>query len=102
MKINLSQYNPRKVEGTIIIPNVIILTRKITLEDLIQIYLNSDVLHVMREDTMPEIVLETKMALTRRRETREDTMLMLQRMMNLPQRESNKKVIILQVMKNMF
>ena len=28
-------------------------------------------------------------------------MLLLQRMMNLPQRESNKKVMILQVMKNM-
>ena len=28
-------------------------------------------------------------------------LLMLQRMMNLPQRESNKKVMILQVMKNM-
>ena len=34
-----------------------------------------------------------KVALTRRRETREDIMLMLQRMMNLPQRESNKKVM---------
>ena len=34
-------------------------------------------------------------------ETREDIMLMLQRMMNLPQRESDKKVMILQVMKNM-
>ena len=42
-----------------------------------------------------------KMSLTRRRETREDIMLMLQRMMNLSQRESNKKVMILQVMKNM-
>ena len=29
-------------------------------------------------------------------------MLMMQRMMNLPQRESYKKVMILQVMKNMF
>ena len=48
----------------------------------------------MREDTIPESVLETKMALTRRRETREDIMLMLQRMMNLPQRESDKKVMI--------
>ena len=43
-----------------------------------------------------------KMALTRIRETREYIMLMLQRMMNLPQRESNNKVTILQVMKNMF
>ena len=36
-----------------------------------------------------------------KRETREDIMIMLQRMMNLPQRESDKKVMILQVMKNM-
>ena len=49
-----------------------------------------------------EIVLETKVSLTRRRETREDIMLMLQRMMNLPQRETDKTVMILQVMKNMF
>ena len=46
---------------------------------------------------MLEIVLETKVALTRIRKTREDSMLMLQRMINLPQRETNKKV-----MKNMF
>ena len=38
----------------------------------------------------------------KRRETREDIMLMLQRMMNLPQRETDKTVMILQVMKNMF
>ena len=31
---------------------------------------NSDVLLVMREETMPEIVLGTKMALTRRMETK--------------------------------
>ena len=49
-----------------------------------------------------EIVLETKLALTRRRETREDIMFMLQRMMNFPQRELDKTVMILQVMKNMF
>ena len=56
----------------------------------------------MRKDTMLDNVLETKMSLTRRRETREDIMLMLQRMMNLPQREQNMKVMIPQVMKNMF
>ena len=56
----------------------------------------------MRKDTSPNYVLETKVVLTRRRETREDIMLMLQRMMNLPRRESNKKVKILQVMKSMF
>ena len=50
----------------------------------------------MKKETMLEIVLRTKMALSRRKETREDIMLMLQKMMNLPQRESDKKV-----MKNM-
>ena len=50
----------------------------------------------MRKDTYLDIVLKTKGALTRKRKTREDIMLMLQRMMNLPQRESDKKV-----MKNM-
>ena len=56
----------------------------------------------MKEETLLEIVLETKLALTRRRETREDIMLMLQRMMNLPHREPNMKVKTLQVMKDMF
>ena len=56
----------------------------------------------MKEDTFQKIVLETKIDLSRRRETRKDIMLILQRMMNLPRRESNKKVMILQVMKNMF
>ena len=56
----------------------------------------------MKEDTLLEIVLRTKVDLTRRRETREDIILMLQRMMNLPQREIDKTVMILQVMKNMF
>ena len=95
MNIKLSQYNPRNAEQTI--TKVSTPTRNITLEYLVEIYLNSDAIHVMKEDTLPKIDLETKMALTRRRETREDIMLMLQRMMNLPQRESNNKV-----MKNMF
>ena len=49
-----------------------VLRERITLilEDLTRIYLNSDALHVMKEDTMLEIFLGTKMALTRRRETR--------------------------------
>ena len=46
----------------------------------------------MKEDTLPKNVLET----------REDIMLMLQRIMNLPQRELDMKVKTLQVMKNMF
>ena len=72
---------------------------RITLED---IYLVSDSIHVMRKDTSPESVPETKVALKRRRTRKQDIMLMLQRMMNLPRRESNKKVKILQVMKSMF
>ena len=75
MKIKLSQYNPIKLEQTI--AKVSTPTRKITLEDLAKIYLNSDAIHVMKDDTFPEIVLETKLALTRRTETREDIMLML-------------------------
>ena len=50
----------------------------------------------MKEDTVPNIILEARLTPIRRRETREDIMLMLQRMMNLPQKESDKKV-----MKNM-
>ena len=56
----------------------------------------------MRKDTMLQNILETKMSLTIRRETLEDIMLMLQRMMNLLQRESDKKVMILEVRKNMY
>ena len=55
----------------------------------------------MKEDTLQEIFLETNIDLTRARETRKDIMLMLQRMMTLPQRELDKTVMILQVMKNM-
>ena len=62
----------------------------------------SDAIHVTREDTFPESILETKVALTRRRESKEDIMHTLQKMMNLPERESNKKVNTFQVMKNMF
>ena len=77
------------------------LTRKIILEDLTNICLKLDAIHVMRKDTMLENVLETEMALIRRRETRKDIMLTLQRMMNPPKRNPGKKVMILQVMKNM-
>ena len=54
-------------------------------------------MHVMKEDTLPKTVLETKLTPIIRREIRKDIMLMLQRMMNLPKRESDKKV-----MKNVF
>ena len=73
----------------------------ITLE-ILEISLSTFSIHVMKEDTLLEIVQEEKVALTRRRETREDIMLMLQRMMNLPQRETDKIVMILQMMKNTF
>ena len=56
----------------------------------------------MKEDTLPNTVLETRLTPIRRMETREDIMFMLQRMMKLPQRETYKSVLILQVMKNMF
>ena len=38
----------------------------------------------------------------KRKANKKDIMLMLQKMMSLPRRESNKTVMILQVMKNMF
>ena len=51
---------------------------------------------------MPVIVLGKKMALTRRREAKEDIMLMLQKMMNHPRRDPDMKVNILQARMNMF
>ena len=92
MKIKLSQPTPRKPKGTIITPKVSLIT-------LAEIGLLLDVTHVIRNVTYPNSSL-TKGNQRRRREIREDIMLMLQRMMNLPQKESDKKVI-LQVMKNM-
>ena len=79
-----------------------ILTKKKTLKYIAEICLKSDAIHVTREDTFPESVLETKVALTRRREIKEDIMLTLHKMMNLIERESKNKVKTLQVMKNMF
>ena len=102
MKTKLSQYTPRKAEWIIAITNVSTLNRKITLEYLTEIFLILDALYVMRKDTSTNFVVEIKVALTRRRETREYIMLMLQRMMNLPRRESNKKMNIFQVMKSVF
>ena len=87
---------------TTIIPKVSILTRKISLEDIEKIYLNSDTIPVMRKDTLPKIVPEIEVSPTRRRTSKENIMLILQRMMNLPGRELKKKVKILQVMKSMF
>ena len=83
MNIKLSWYTPRKPEEVLIPPEV---------RPFIKITLELDVIHVTRKDTMLENVLETKMSLTRRRETREDIMLMLQRMMNHPRKEPDMKV----------
>ena len=99
MKINLSQYNPRNPDPTI--TEVSTLIKGINSESL-EISLSLFAIHVMREDTLLKIVLRTKVALTIRREKREDIMLMLQRMMNLHQREPDVKVKILQARKNMF
>ena len=67
----------------------------ITLE-ILEIGLNTFAIHVMKKDTLLEIFLRTKVSLTRRRYIRKDIMLMLQRMMNLHQREIEMKVKILQ------
>ena len=95
VKIKLSQFNPRNPEGTIIV--IILKVSTLPIRNL-----NSNVILVMKQDTLQEIVLKAKETFTRRKTTREDIMLMLQRMMNLPQRRPNMKVKILQVMKNMF
>ena len=99
MKIKLSQYNPRNPD--LAITEVSTLIIGITLESL-EISLSRFAIHVMKEDTLLEIVLRIKVALTRRRDTTEDIMLMLQRMMNLHQREPDMKVKIVQVRMNMF
>ena len=99
MKIKPSQYNPRNLDPAI--TEVSTLITGITLENL-KIGLSSFALHVMKKDTLLEIVLRTKVSLTRRREAREDIMLMLQRMINLHRREPDMRVKILQVRMNMF
>ena len=102
MNTKLSLYTPSltpsQTKEDLVALEVSTLT-KITIE---KICLGLDVIHVKRKDTMLYNVIETKMSLTIRRETREYIMLMLQRMMNLPQRELDMKVKILQVMKNIF
>ena len=80
--------------------SIITRIRKIILEDLAEIYLMPDAIHVMRMDTSPEIVLEIEVGPTRRRTTKEDIMLTLQRMMNLQEGESKKNILL--VMMNMF
>ena len=55
---------------------------------------------MVREDTSPDTVPETKVALKRIRTTKEGITLTLQRMMNLQERESKKKTLL--VMENSF
>ena len=73
MKIKISQYTPRKTEGTIIIPKVSIHTR-ITLEE---IYLVSDATHVMRKDTSLDTIPETKVVLKIIITTKQDIIIIL-------------------------
>ena len=58
--------------------------------------------HHPKEDTLQEIVPRIRTALTRIKQTREHIMLMIHRMMNLPQRESDKRVMTLQMRMNMY
>ena len=95
MKVKLSQYTPSQPKEDLITPEVSALT-KITLENIcLELY----VIHVMKKDTLQEIVLRNRI---RKRETKEDIILMLQRMMNHPRKEPDKKVNILQARVNMF
>ena len=95
MKIKLSQYTPSQQKEDLITPKVSALT-KITLEN---IFLESYVIHVMKQDTLQEIILRNRII---KGETKEDIMLMLQRMINHPRKEPNMKVKILQARMNMF
>ena len=100
VKIKLSQYTPSltpsQQERKFITSRVSTL-KKITLEE---IYLGSYVIHVMKQDIMQGIVLRNQSQ--QRRATKEDIMLMMQRMMNHPRRDPDMKEKILQVRMNMF
>ena len=101
MKIKLSQHAPIITKGNNLVTrkkNITTRIRRITLEDPGEIYLISDAILVMRRDISPDIVPRTK----GRRTIRKDIMLTLQRMMNLPRREPEETLNILQAMKNMF
>ena len=95
MKIKPSQLTPRRKEENIITPKVRALILK-------GIHLDLDVIHVMKKDILLKIVLRERTTLIRRRETKEDIMLMLQRMMNHPERDPDTKVNILQARNDMF
>ena len=64
------------------------------------IYLESYVIHVMKQDIMQRTILRNQSQQIRA--TKEDIMLMLQGMMNHPRREPDMKVKILQGRMNMF
>ena len=56
----------------------------------------------MEEENLQKTVLRIGFTLIRRRGTREDIMVMLQRMMNHPRKELDMKVKIIQGRMNMF
>ena len=56
----------------------------------------------MKYDTFQKTALRIRATLIRKRGTKEDIMLMLQRMMNHPRRDLDMKVNILQARMNMF
>ena len=95
MKIKLTQYNPRKVEQTI---TKVSHSRQKKNTRKSNKDLSKFICYTCDERgrLTGDCQIETKIYLTRGRETRKDIMLMLQKMMSLPRRESNKKV-----MKNM-
>ena len=101
MKIKLSQFTPEEI-----IERRIIITTKgrnlITKDkgNLEEIYPVLDATHVMRRDTTPEIVPETKAPPTRS-QTRKDIMFTQLKMMNQQRKDSEKKKLIVQVIKNM-
>ena len=99
MNIKLSQYNPRNPDPTITEVSTLIIG--ITLE-ILEIGLNTFSIHVMKKDTFLDIVLRTKVPLTRRREAREYIMLILQRMMNHPRTDPDMNMKILQARMNML
>ena len=94
-EITPSQLTPRRKEENLITPKVRALTIK-------GIYLDLDVIHVMKGDTLLKIVLRARTTLTRRRGAKEDIMPTLQRMMNYPRRDPDMKVKTLQAKMNMF
>ena len=101
MNTKLSHKTPITTKGSTLITrkkNITTRIRRNTLEYLRDIYIMSDAILVMRRDIFPEIVPRTK----RRRTTRKEIMLTLQRMMSLPGREPEETMKILQAMKNMF